>query len=78
MVLLAENVWTSGQPIEHGTVMARYRIRGRAESLLRVDPTADIGLSTGPLDGHKTTYEEMIAPVRGIADKAVALIDGHP
>jgi hypothetical protein len=78
MVLAEENVWTSGEPIEHGTVMARFRIRGRAEGLLRVDRNADIRLSTGPLHGRKTTYEEMIARVRNIADAAAALIDGLP
>jgi hypothetical protein len=76
MVLSAENVWTSGQPIEHGTVMARYR--GLANDLLRVDPAADVRLSTGPLHSHRTTYEELIARVRGMADKAVAVIDDRP
>jgi hypothetical protein len=35
-VLSEESVWTKGQPIEHGTVMARFTIRGRGEGLLRV------------------------------------------
>jgi hypothetical protein len=77
MVLSAENVWTTGQPIEHGTVMARYRIRGLADGLLRVDRAAEIKLSTGPPDAPRTTYEDMIARVRGIADKAAALIDSN-
>ena len=68
----------SGQPIEHGTVIARFRIRGLAKDLLRVDSNAEIKLSTGPLDAPRTTYEEMIARVRGIAAGAAALIDGHP
>jgi hypothetical protein len=49
MVLSEENVWLSGQAIAHGTVMARFRIRGSAKGLLRVDPRAEIKLSTGPL-----------------------------
>lgn len=73
-LLSEENVWTTGQAIEHGTVMARYRVRGRAKDLLRVKQDAQIKLSTGPLDAPKTTYEEMIARVRGIADAAAALI----
>ncbi|MDQ6822797.1 MAG: hypothetical protein M3076_21100 [Actinomycetota bacterium] len=77
MVLSQENVWLSGQPISHGTVMARFRIRGPAQGVLRVDPNAEIKLSTGPLDAPRTTYEDMIARVRGIADKAAALIDGQ-
>ena len=77
-VLSEENVWTSGQPIEHGTVMARYRVRGPAKGLLRVDRNADIRLSTGPLDAPKTTYEAMIARVRAVADKAAELLDAQP
>jgi hypothetical protein len=77
-VLSEENVWVSGQPLAHGTVIARFRIRGLAQDLLRVDPNADIKLSTGPLDAPMTTYEGMIARVRGTADRAAALIDGHP
>jgi hypothetical protein len=48
-----ENLWTTGQPVEHGTVMARYRVRGRAKGLLRVVQNAEIKLSTGPLDAPK-------------------------
>ena len=77
MVMSEENVWLSGQPIGHGTLMARFRIRGPAKGLLRVDPNAEIKLSTGPLDAPRTTYQDMIARVRGIADKAAALIDGQ-
>lgn len=72
-----ENVWVSGQPIAHGTVMARFRIRGLAEGLLRVDRNAELKLATGPLDAPRTTYEDMIARVRSIADTAAALIDHH-
>jgi hypothetical protein len=77
-VLSEGNVWVSGQPITHGTVMARFRVRGLAKDLLRVDPNAEIKLSTGPLDAPRTTYEDMIVRVRGIADRAGALIDGQP
>ena len=76
-VISEENVWVSGQPIAHGTVMARFRIRGLAEGLLRVDPTAEIKLATGPLDAPRTSYEDMIARVRGIAEKSAALMDHH-
>ena len=67
----------SGQPITHGTVIARFRIRGLAQGLLSVDPNAEIRLSTGSLDAPRTTYQDMISRVRAIADKAMALIDGH-
>ena len=45
-----QNVWTSGEPIDHGTVVARCIIPGRAEGVLGVDPKAEVKLSTGPLD----------------------------
>jgi hypothetical protein len=77
-VLSKENVWVSGQPIVHGTVLARFRIRGLGNDLLRVDGDAEITVSGGPLDAPRTTYEDMIARVRGIADRASALIDGYP
>lgn len=77
-LLSEENAWVSGQPIEHGTVIARFRVRGLAKDLLCVDPNAQIKLSTGPLEAPTTTYEEMIVRVRGIADKAGALIDRQP
>jgi len=54
--------------------MARFTIRGRGEGLLRVASKADVRLSTGPLGAGQTTYEEMIARVRNIADAAAALI----
>lgn len=74
-----ENGWTSGQPIGHGTVMARYRIRGAARDVLRVDGNAAVvKLSTGPLDAPNTTYEDMIARVRNVADKAAELMDAQP
>jgi hypothetical protein len=73
-----DNVWTSGQPIEHGTVIARYRVRGLVKGLLRVDQAAEIKLSTGPLGAPKTTYEDMIARVRTVADKTAELIDAQP
>ena len=78
MVLSEENLWVSGQPIANGTVMARFRIRGPAKGLLRVDPNAEMKLATGPLDAPRTTYEDMIARVHVIADKAAAVIDGQP
>jgi hypothetical protein len=77
-LLSAENGWTNGEPVQHRTVMARYTIRGDARAVLRVHPNAEIKLSSGPVDGPRTTYEDMIARVRGIADKAAALIDAHP
>jgi hypothetical protein len=77
-LLSEENVWTSGQPIEHGTVMARYRIRGPAQGVISVDRRAEVKLSTGPLGAPNTTYEDMIARVGAIADKAAELIDASP
>ena len=74
-VLSQNNVWTSGQPINHGTVMARYVIRGPAKGVIRVDRKADIKLATGPVGAPRMSYADLIARVRTIADKAAALID---
>jgi hypothetical protein len=74
-VLSEDNVWTTGQPIEHGTVMARYRIRGNARDVLRIDQSAEMKLSTGRLDSPRTAYADMIARVRALANKAADLID---
>jgi hypothetical protein len=74
-VLREENAWTTGQPLEHDTVMARFVVRGNAKEVLAVDERAEVKLSTGPLGAPRTTYEEMITRVREIADKAASLID---
>jgi hypothetical protein len=78
LLVKEENVWEAGQPLEHGTVMARYRFRGDAQSLFRVDPAAKIGFSTGPLGGARVTYDDMMLRVRDIATKTAALIDSLP
>lgn len=77
-VLSAENVWSSGEPLVHGTVVARYRVRGLANDVLRVDRGADVKLTTGRLGDPQTTYEAMVERVRAIAETAAALIDAQP
>ena len=75
-VFWEDNVWVTGEPLEDGTVVARFRIRGRAQDVLRVNPGAELALATGPLGARRTTYREMIARVRGIADRAAGLMAG--
>jgi hypothetical protein len=50
----------------------------RGGGVLHVDPKAEVKLSTGPLDAPRTTYDDMIARVRIIADKSAGLIDASP
>jgi hypothetical protein len=75
MIISEQNIWVAGNELEHGTVMARYRHRGRATSLFRVHPAAEIRFSTGPIDGARTTYEAMIDRVHNTARMGAALID---
>jgi hypothetical protein len=77
MVLSQENVWTSGQPVQNGTVMARYRLHPRANprKMIRIRRNAQLRLSAGPVDAPPVTYDDIIARVRAIADKSAALID---
>jgi hypothetical protein len=63
-VLSARNSWRTGQPLEDGTVMARYVVRGPAKGLLRVRQDAEGKLSTGPVGGPRVTYEDIITRVR--------------
>lgn len=78
-LLSEETCGRAASQSKHGTVMARYCIRGDARDVLHVDRNAaEVKLSTGPLDAPKSTYEDMIARVRTVADKAAELMDAQP
>jgi hypothetical protein len=71
------NIWTAGQPLEDGTVLARFMFRGSgAREAIRLRPDAELGFASGPVGAPRTGYTDLIDRVRGVADKAVALIDG--
>ena len=72
------NRWRRGTPLKHGTIMAHYQFDGRVgPGSLRTRDDVRIGYSTGPVDGARTSYTDMIDRVRGIAEAAAALIDAQ-
>jgi hypothetical protein len=75
-VKTAQNVWTAGQPLEAGTTIARFMIRGEARRVIRARFDAPIGFASGDPGAPRTSYTDMIERVRGIADRAGALMDG--
>jgi hypothetical protein len=74
-LLVSTNSWRSGQPLEDGTTLATFRVRGDPREVLHARQDARIGFATGTVGAPRTTYEAMIDRVRDIADKAAALID---
>jgi hypothetical protein len=75
MLIRQDNAWTAGQPLEDGTNLAVFMVRGEPRQVLRTRRDAPIGFASGPIDAPRTSYTDLINRVRGIADKAVALID---
>lgn len=75
MVKRADNVWNAGQPLENGTGLARFMIRGEVTRAIRARPDALIGFASGELGAARTSYTDMIARVRGITDQVAALIE---
>jgi hypothetical protein len=69
-----ENLWEAGQPLENGTKLARFMIRGEARRAISARSDAPIGFASGELAAPRTSYIDLIARVRGIADRAVNLI----
>jgi hypothetical protein len=74
-VRTAQNVWTAGQPLQHGTAIARFMIRGEARRVIRSRVDAPIGFASGQLDAPRTSYTDLIGRVRGVAERAADLID---
>jgi hypothetical protein len=73
----AVNLWRVGQPLENRTLLARFLIRGELGAVLRASQGAEIGFGSGEFGATRTTYTDMIARVRGIADQAMALIESR-
>lgn len=71
----AESLWRAGQPLESGTKLARFMIRGDFRETIRVRPEAQMSVASGEVGAPRATYTEIIARVRGVADRAAALID---
>jgi hypothetical protein len=72
----ADNLWSAGQPLEDGTKLARFMIRGDTSRAIRVPTNVLLGSASGELGAPRARYTDMIARVRGITDRAMVLIDG--
>jgi len=74
-VKVAANCWVAGEPLDHDTELARFLVRGKLEGALGARRDAQVGFATGEIGAPRTTYLAMVDRVRGIADRAQALID---
>ena len=74
-VVGATNSWRPGRPLEHGTTIATFLVRGEAKGAVRARRDARIGYATGEVGTERTSFTAMIERVRGIVDKAAKLID---
>jgi hypothetical protein len=75
-VIRVINRWRSGQPLGHGTVLARYMIRGTTRPPpLRAREDASIGFASGNVGQARVGYNDMVDRVREIANVAAQLID---
>jgi hypothetical protein len=68
------NLWNAGQPLEDGTNLASFIIRGEPRRALRARLDAPIGFASGEIGSPRISYTDMVARVRGIAARAAALI----
>lgn len=73
-VISATNLWTAGQPLEHGTPLGRFLVRGEPAEVIGARDDAKIGFATGEVGSPRTSYTELIDRVQSIADKAARLI----
>jgi hypothetical protein len=67
--------WTAGEPLEHGTQLATFVVVGPPIGVLAARETARLSYATGDVGSYRTTYTGMIERVRGIVERAAALID---
>jgi hypothetical protein len=75
-VISAENRWVAGDPLENGTVLARFMIRGDAAEVLRAHDSAPVGFASGETGTGRTGYTEMIERVRTVTEHAEDLLGG--
>lgn len=73
-VARAENLWTAGDPLENGTSLARFMIRGQAPEVLRARDDAPVGFASGEPGAGRTSYTEMIERVRTVVQHADILL----
>jgi hypothetical protein len=73
-VMKRMNAWTAGQPLEDGTPLARFLLRGDPSQAIGARSDAKIGFATGDVTRPRTSYTALIDRARGIVDKAALLI----
>ena len=74
-IMNSTNLWHAGQPLDHGTKLARFMLRGEPRQAIRVRRDAVIAFASGELSAPGLGYTDMIDRVRGIADRAATLMD---
>lgn len=74
----ADSLRRAGQPLEDGTNLARFLIRGDFRESIRVRSEAQMSVASGEIGAPRAPYTELVARVRGGADRAAALIDREP
>jgi hypothetical protein len=74
-VIDAQSLWRRGEMLEHGTRLARVMIRGDMKRAIRLRSDLQFSVAAGEAGAPMTAHTAMIARVRGIADRAAALID---
>ena len=75
LVVGSTNEWLPGQPLEDGTQIATFMVRGEPNGVIKARYNARLGFATGDVRSDRTSFTGLIDRVRGIADKAAQLID---
>lgn len=75
----ARNAWTAGQPLEDGTQLATFFLRGGPQGVIASrQEGATLGYATGIVGAPRIKYADMVDRVRQIAEKATDLMDRKP
>lgn len=75
-VVASTNRWTSGAPLEHGTVLATFLTRPPWEPRpLRTRRDARVSFATGEVGEPRIAYTDMIERVRSVVAAATELIN---
>jgi hypothetical protein len=74
-VIGSTNEWLPGQPLEDGSKIATFMVRGEAQGVIKARHDARLGFATGDVGSDRASFTGMIDRVRGIADKAAQLVD---
>jgi hypothetical protein len=67
--------WKAGEPLEHGTVLATFLVRGAGQAPLQASRDAQIGFAIGELGRGRVSFADMVERVRDIVTDAELAID---